>query len=164
MEVRIVDRPATRLACIRTVGPYWEVVGPAFDRLFDIARARGWIGSSDSTSAYPLILASYLDSPQHVPLSDLRADVCIGVADDVQTDEQLTVRVMPAARYVVFSHIGPYAGLRDAWSQAHMLIHSGQVPGNPVLRHDGECFEIYCNDPCITAPEQLRTDIYLPIQ
>lgn len=164
MDVRIVDRPATRLACIRTVGPYWEVVGPAFDRLFQIARTRGWFGSSASPAGYPLILASYLDSPQHVPLSDLRADVCIGVAEDVQTDDELTVRVMSAARYVVFSHVGPYAGLREAWSRAHMLIHTEQIPGDPVLRHDGECFEIYCNDPSQTAPAQLRTDIYLPIQ
>lgn len=155
MDLRVEHFPGKRLAYLRTVGPYWDVVGPAFDRLFAIARAGGWMGKPGVVP-----LAVYLDSPRDVPLDQLRADVGLTVDDAFQPPADVLVRTLPPGRFAVHTHIGPYADLRDAWQRAHGQVHQAGLS----LRAVGECFELYLNDPSNTPEPQLRTEIYLPIQ
>jgi AraC family transcriptional regulator len=154
MPIRIEQFPATRIAFVRAVGPYWDVVGPAFDRLFAIAGPAGWM---NRPSALPL--ATYWDSPRDVPLDRLRSDVAIVVDDSVQPQGDIQIRTMSPGKFAVYTHVGPYSGLRDAWQQAHAAVHQAGL----AFRADGECFEIYLNDPCNTPEAELRTDIYLPV-
>lgn len=155
MELRVEHFPGRRIAYLRAVGPYWDVVGPAFDRLFAIAGPRGWLAKPGA-----LILATYLDSPRDVPLEQLRSDVAVTVDDAVEPEGDLLVRAMAPGKFAVFTHIGPYAGLRDAWQIAHGKVHQAGL----AFRAAGECFEIYLNDPDNTPETELRTDIYLPVE
>jgi AraC family transcriptional regulator len=154
MELRIEQFPATRIAYLRAIGPYWDVVGPAFDRLFAIAGAKGWL---NKPGAVPL--ATYWDSPREVPLDQLRSDVAIVVDESVQPEGDLQVRVMSPGKFAVYTHVGPYAGLRDAWQRAHGLVHQAGL----AFHAQGECFEIYLNDPSNMPESELRTGIYLPV-
>jgi AraC family transcriptional regulator len=56
-------------------------------------------------------------------------------------------------------HHGPYATLGSAyeWLYGKWLPQSGEEPRNaPPI-------ELYVNDPRTTAPDQLRTDVRLPL-
>ncbi len=59
----------------------------------------------------------------------------------------------------VLRHQGPYASMRAAyeWLYGHWLVHSGcEAADLPV-------FEEYLNNPRNTAPADLLTDIFLPL-
>jgi AraC family transcriptional regulator len=65
----------------------------------------------------------------------------------------------PAGRYAAFTHIGPYSGLHDTWAE----IYRDWLPATGYALRDVAPFEHYVNDASSTPPEQLRTDIYLPL-
>jgi AraC family transcriptional regulator len=57
------------------------------------------------------------------------------------------------------AHTGPYATLAGAyaWLYGAWLPQSGHEP------RDAPPIEVYVNDPRTTAPDQLRTDVRLPL-
>jgi AraC family transcriptional regulator len=158
MSLRVEQFPGKRIAYIRAVGPYWDVVGPAFDRLFAIAGPKGWMSRPGA-----VLLATYYDSPRDVPLDQLRSDVAITIdessGESVQPEGDVQFRTMAPGKFAVYSHVGPYSGLRDAWQVAHAQVQQAGL----TFREQGECFELYVNDPSSTPEAELRTDIYLPV-
>jgi AraC family transcriptional regulator len=67
---------------------------------------------------------------------------------------------LPAGRYAVFTHVGPYAGLHTTWT----AIYRDWLPATGNALRDVPPFEVYVNDASVTPPAQLRTDIYLPLE
>src|SRR5260221_14299261 len=76
MDVRIETYPARVAACARHVGPYEQVDG-TFKRLF------AWASAADVLDEDTLVLGLSYDSPETVPASALRYDVCITLAEPV---------------------------------------------------------------------------------
>lgn len=66
---------------------------------------------------------------------------------------------VPAGRYAVFTHIGPYTKLHETWN----AIYRDWLPTTDVALGDEPPFELYVNDPIETPPEELRTDIHIPL-
>jgi len=66
----------------------------------------------------------------------------------------------PAGRYAVFTHIGPYDGLHRTWK----AIYRQWLPATGYALRDVPGFDLYVDDARSTPPEQLRTDLYLPLQ
>src|SRR6266542_3433400 len=71
----------------------------------------------------------------------------------------LSEKRLPAGRYARTTHVGPYTELGDTWSRfmGEWLPKSGHRVG------DGSSFEVYRNTPENAAPNELCTDLYLPI-
>jgi AraC family transcriptional regulator len=152
-EVRVVDRPAQRVAFLRHVGPYTEV-GPTFGQLMAWAGPRGQFGPRTQ------ILGVCHDDPKLTPADKLRYDCCINVADEVQPEGEIGVTTLEGGPHAVVTHKGPYAQLSKAydWLYAAWLPTSGREPRNAPP------FEVYLNTPQQVAPENLLTDIYLPLE
>ncbi|TCO51236.1 GyrI-like small molecule binding protein [Kribbella antiqua] len=55
--------------------------------------------------------------------------------------------------------VGHYAGLEAAWGR----LYGEHVAAGGFTVRDGVNFEVYLNDHR-TPPDQLRTDLYLPIE
>lgn len=66
----------------------------------------------------------------------------------------------PAGRYAVFTHLGPYSGLHSQWK----AIYRHWLPATGYRLRDVPGFESYLNDPRVTPPAQLRTELYLPLE
>jgi AraC family transcriptional regulator len=153
MDVEVVERPELRLASVRHVGSYMRV-NEAFRRLDDLVRKAGLNGSDT------LLVGIYHDDPRTTPEEKLRADAAVTVAPGTRLPAGLSPLVIPAGRYAHAVHRGPYAGLGETWEHLRneWLRKSGERLGK------GVSYEIYRNTPMNAKPEELVTDLYLPLE
>ncbi|KZE28490.1 GyrI-like domain-containing protein [Chelatococcus daeguensis] len=149
--VQIRELAPVRVVAIRHIGPY-EGAGPTFDRLWAWARARG-----------PLpvdlrVFSVYHDDPTLVPAGSLRCDVAMYIGPDAQSDSVVTVGEIPGGRHAVLRLKGPYSLVPQAsrWLLETWLPQHGERPARAP-------FDEYLNNPAIVPPEELRTDICLPL-
>lgn len=152
MHTEVVDQPALRVAGVRHVGPY-DLIASAFIRLDGIV-ADAELGAIDST-----LVGIYHDDPMTVAADELRADAGITLPAGVKIPAGLTEVILPAGRYLRGRHIGPYSGLPVAWgAMAAQLASDGSM-----RRGDGPGYELYPNTPMTAKPEELITEIHIPL-
>jgi AraC family transcriptional regulator len=151
-DVRIETVPPRRVAFLRHVGPYPEV-GPTFQKL------AAWAGRRGLFQAGSLMIGVGYDDPAVTPADKLRFDCCVTVADQFQPDGEVSVQTIEGGECAILTHDGPYEGLGDSyrWLYGTWLPASGREPRNAPP------FEIYHNSPMNAAPEDLRTDICVPL-
>ena len=146
------DEPARRLAALAHKGPYPDI-GRAFEKLAATMAARDLFGQAGH------MVGVYYDDPAATPPADLRSHA--GFAVQAQTPVAPPLEAIPlrGGRHAVLTFKGPYAGLPAAYDQlfTNWLPVSGQEPA------DAPVFEIYLNSPMDTAPEDLLTEICLPL-
>ena len=151
MQVDTVTQPALRVAAIRHKGAY-TTIGEAFTRLGTIAAEEGLF------SPGALMLGLYHDDPQTTPESQLRSDAAITLNVNAKAPAGTEEATVPAGRYARATHTGPYEGLPNAWAELMAWVgQNGKTPGN------GVSYELYRNDPTDTAPEDLITELYVPL-
>lgn len=151
--IEIETQPARRLAAVAHQGAYTEV-GKAFEQVSGIFTARNlWQHARG-------MIGVYYDDPTAVAEDDLKSHAGVVVADGVAIDEPLTEVVIPEGRYAVMHYTGPYSGLHAAYSHMYgeWLPQSGEETG------DHPPIEVYLNSPSDTPPEQLRTDVCVPLK
>jgi AraC family transcriptional regulator len=152
MNVTIENRPELRTATLRHIGPYHRI-SEAFARLGDLA------GHAGLLNVRPTMLAIYHDDPEATPESELRSDAAIVIPPDVRVPDGLTEQQVPGGRYAKTTHLGPYSELGDTWAR-----FMGQwLPSSNERLGSGVTYEIYLNTPAEVPPEQLRTELYMPL-
>ncbi len=150
VEIRQVT-PASAVAIDHT-GSYMQV-GRAFDPLF------GWCAMKGLLGAQARAFGIFYDDPMAVPEAELRSRACVALGRPVATEAPVQQAEIPGGRCAVLRHRGPYATMRAAyqWLYGTWLTQSGEEPA------DAPVFEEYLNNPRDTAPNDLLTDIYLPL-
>ena len=68
--------------------------------------------------------------------------------------------MLPPGKWAIFKVKGPYEHLWQTWSAAYR----DWLPASGFRLADRIPHEIYLNSPLDTLPENLLTEIYLPIQ
>jgi AraC family transcriptional regulator len=152
MKVEIKEMATMHVLFLRHVGPYDEV-GETWERLCDWAGERGLI-DGDS-----LFLGTSYDDPEVTPADKLRYDACITVPTRVVGEGEFGVTDLPAGRYATTIHEGPYSGLNETYSR----IYGGWFAMQGLEPGPAPCVEFYLNSPEDTAPEDLLTEVYVPI-
>lgn len=142
-----------RIAFVRHVGPY-NKVGQAWERLCD------WAGRNCLMGPNMQFLGACYDDPEVTPAEKIRYDACMTVDGSVEAEGDIGVRTIEGGRYVVTLHEGPYEKLGDTYAALYgqWLASSEHEPA------DGPCLEFYLNDPNSTAPEDLQTEVCVPIR
>ena len=106
-------------------------------------------------------LAIMPDDPSTTPLEDCRFQAALELKEERVIPKEGTVErgLVEAGRCAIFVHLGSYDRLWETWNAAYRnwLPASGEE-----LRH-APPFEVYLNDPSNTAPEDLVTEICIPI-
>jgi AraC family transcriptional regulator len=151
-SVAIRASPTLSLLALRHEGDY-ERIGATFERLNALAVGRGWVGPTTR------FFGVYYDDPAATPALALRSDACLTAPDDSSSDADLRLLAISGGRYAVLLHVGPYAELHRAytWLYREWLPKSGEEPA------DRPCVEEYLNNPRITPPAELCTEIWLPL-
>lgn len=150
--IEIRHEPARRLAMLAHQGPY-EEIGRSFEAFGAICQSR---------SLWPHLgpmMAIYLDSPETVPAHELRSFAGAAWTGNGMP-EGLAEQHLPGGKTAVLTCKGPYSGISPAYDTlfGNWLPQSGEEPG------DTPCFEIYLNNPREVPPEELLTEICLPLK
>ena len=151
-EVRLEQFGPQRVAFLRHVGPY-DQVGSAWQRLMGWAAMRGLLGGP------MMMLGIVYDAPDVTAEAKLRYDASLAVGGDVQAEGEMGIQEIARAEFAVMPYKGPYANIQQAYDRllGEWLPASGREPASLPA------FERYLNTPFDTAPENLRTEIYLPL-
>lgn len=153
MNVMIKQVDETLVAYVPHQGPYDEC-GHAWDTLCGTLAPMGLLGGDAK-----MIGVSY-DDPDVVAPALLRYEACISVNEIFPTSDEINFKTIASGRYAVTTHIGPYEKL----SETYQKIFGQWLSQSDHESADKPCFEIYLNDPESTEPEELITDIYLPLK
>lgn len=139
---------------VRKTGKYSNSAMQAWQSVCGYAGPRGLIGP-----ATEFIGISY-DDPCVTPEDKLRYDACLSLSRDVKPEGEVGVQTVPGGVYAVFLHKGPYDGLMDTYG----YIFGQWLPESGKMLRDYPSFEKYLNSPDSTPPEQLLTEIFVPLQ
>ncbi len=153
-DVQIKPLPSRRIACLRVVGRYCpETLGPAFGRIGQ------WAASAGIFNQDTLCIGVYHDDPEVTAPEKQRADVGVTVSDSFRPTGEIQVQTLTSGLHAVLTHKGPYDKLGDSyrWLYAVWLPNSGREPA------DAPPYEVYLNDAGQTPPEELLTEICIPL-
>jgi AraC family transcriptional regulator len=152
LEVRIERLPEMRIAFVRHTGPY-EETDASYGRLM------GWAGAAGLLNPQTTVFGVAYDDPTVTAPEKLRYDAAIVIPNDLVIEGEIGTRMMPAGKFAVATHCGPYETLGDTYTRfcGEWLPLSGlELLAAPAL-------EFYRNSPEDTPPEELLTDIYMPL-
>lgn len=151
-EIRAID--PMPVLFVRRTGPYYQAAGEAFGVLCQFAGPRGLLGPSTR-----MIGISH-DDPHVTDESKFRYDACVSIDREVKTEGEVGLKTIAGGRYAVFLHAGAYEGFGQTYDQ----IFKAWLPGSGEKLREEPCFEVYLNSPDQVKPEDLRTEIWLPLQ
>lgn len=142
-----------RLAAMPHSGPY-PLIGRAFEKLGATVGARGLFGQMGK------MVGVYYCSPNDTAAEDLRSHAGFECGPEVAISAPLEEVSLPGGRHAVMTVKGPYSDLPAAYEQlfGQWLAQSGEEAA------DAAAFEVYLNSPMETAPDDLLTEICLPLR
>lgn len=151
-EIRTID--PIPVLFVRRTGPYDQAAAEAFGALCGFAGPRGLLGPKTR------IIGISHDDPHVTEESKFRYDACLTFDREVKEEGEVGRKTIPGGRYAVFLHEGAYEGLQAAYDG----IFGSWLPASGERLRDEPSFEVYLNSPDQVKPEDLRTEIWLPLQ
>ncbi|MEL7301015.1 MAG: AraC family transcriptional regulator [Pseudomonadota bacterium] len=153
-NVTLENTPALRIVAQPHKGDYTNIAR-AFEQFGAVMTARGlWPHTRG-------MLGAYYDDPMETPTEELRSLAGAVVDDAMEVPNGLTEIRIPAGPIATLHFKGPYGGLPQAYDFLYgkWLPENGKEPNNDVVS-----FERYLNSPMDTAPDELLTDICVPLK
>ncbi len=154
MQVKTVTLPDQKVLFVRKTGSYAEAAPPAWEGVCSFVYSRKLI-NADSR-----MIGLCHDDPDITDAENIRYDACVTIDQEVTPEGEVGCQTIAGGRYAVFLHKGPYEGLKETYQR---IYGEWLQSGDEQLR-DCPCFELYLNrDPRRTKPENLKTEIYIPL-
>jgi AraC family transcriptional regulator len=150
--IEIRQEPARRLAAMPHQGLYHEI-GRAFEKLSATMGARGLFAHAGR------MVGVFYNDPSSTAPADLRSHAGFEMKGNVPIAAPLEVVIIAAGKQAVLTYKGPYAGLPAAYDQ----LYSVWLPKSGMEPADAPSFEVYLNSPMDTAPDDLVTELHLPL-
>jgi len=157
IDVRIERFPGTTVACARHVGPYADV-GEAWKTLMKWGWTRMVFGKARTFGLCH-------DDPDVTDPTRIRYDACMAVPAKTRVrNKAVELRTVPACSCAVALHEGPYSLLGETYAALFARVALDTVGGRRWRLGDPPSIEQYLNDPRKTKPEDLRTEIWMPVR
>lgn len=152
-DVSVKEEPARRLAALSHTGPYIEI-GRAFEKVSAMIASRNLFPQVRGMAGL------YFDDPAAVPEAELQSKAGVILADGAEAPEGLEAVDVDGGRFAVLRFKGPYSGLKEGYDYLFgaWLAQSDEEP------RDAPAMEVYLNAPTDVAPEELLTDICMPLK
>jgi len=153
-DIEIRQQPEIRLVAASHKGDY-QFLGRTISQLHARLTLRK-IALRDENAVSAAVMH---DDPLLVAEPDLRSDIGFIISEDTTLpDDFREVRIAPS-RCAVLHFTGPYVGLFEAYQ----YLYGEWVPNNGVEISDSPIYAMILEDPREVSPNDLRTDICLPL-
>ncbi|WP_310618951.1 AraC family transcriptional regulator [Flexibacterium corallicola] len=152
-EVKVQQEPERQLVGVPHRGSYNQIDG-AFRTLFDKLIYRGLMPKTKET------IGIYFTDPRAVPEDEMLCCAATSIKDDFPKQEDLRHFRIQGGEYAVLTHQGPYDGL----GKAHNYLQEEWLPQSGREARAAPPFEVYVNSPFNAEPDDLVTEIYLPLK
>jgi len=161
IEPKIVDFERVEVLYVRRTGNYTTAAGEAWEVLMGFAYTQKIKHKKNLMGKEAQMFGIGHDDPNTIPAEELRYDACISYDDkSVKPEGEIGVKTIEGGKHLYYLHKGSYDGLKEVYSQmiAYIIEHEMTMADKPP-------FEKYLNrDPRRTKPENLKTEIYVPIE
>lgn len=156
MEPEIVVLPDVAVICARANGDYAKAAAEAWGKIMAFAYKNKLMNK-----CVRMIGISH-DTPSVTEPSFIRYDACLDVKiSDGCLNENIRRQIIAGGKYAKLIHIGPYENLNDTYA----WFFNEWLPNSHYGLRDIPCFDVYKNrDPRRTKPENLKTEVYIPIE
>jgi AraC family transcriptional regulator len=151
-KVEVRDVPARRVAYMRALGDPKQVLPKLWPTFVAAAAPLGILDKGRTLSIMQ-------DAMAGLPAEKQRNDMAVEIGADWKPQGGIDVETVDGGLYAVSVYQGPYDGLGDAW----MELATEWMTSSGYHMRIAPCYEIYLNRPAHTAPDDLRTEIYLPV-
>ncbi|MHA3913433.1 AraC family transcriptional regulator [Halovulum sp. GXIMD14793] len=151
IEIQQVE--ARKVAALEHKGSFMAI-NQAFEKVAALAATR---------NLWPQVagmVGVFYNSPGTVPDEDLRSHAGLILRDTgMATPEGFDTVDLPAGKVAVMHFKGPYAGLGAAYQH----LYGEWLPKSGEEARDVPPYELYLNNPREVAPEDLLTDVCVPL-
>ena len=144
--------PETKVIFTQATGPYDKSPQEAWNVLNLFAEAKKLFNENT------VVLGMSLDDPSATAPDKCRYEALISIDQDVELGERIERKVLKEGNYAVFTYKGSYDNLGVAYTQIFM---------NWSKEHEmreANIIDKYLNCPTQVAPEDLLTEIWVPIK
>ncbi|GAB6125287.1 AraC family transcriptional regulator [Humidesulfovibrio idahonensis] len=154
MNVRIETLPDRAILRVRETGPYMESAERAWSALC------AWAGPKNLLGPQTLFIGIGHDDPSVTAPEKIRFDAAITVDKPIAPEAPVVADTLPGGDYAIVTHKGPYNELEDTYKR----IMGQWLPQSGREFRGTTGFEVYRNDPASTPPEELLTDVHIPLK
>jgi AraC family transcriptional regulator len=160
IEPKIIELEPIEVLYIRKVGDYTKVAGEAWESIMSFAYPQKIEFKKNLMGKDAQMFGIGHDDPSITPKNELRYDACISYDDkSVKPRGEIGVKTIDGGRYIKYLHKGAYEGLKESYQKVMDWI----IENNYTIANKPP-FEKYLNrDPRRTKPENLKTEIYIPV-
>ncbi len=104
------------------------------------------------------MIGIYYDDPEVTPVEELSWEVGFQVAEGTEVQEPLMLKKWEFTRVVKAMHVGPYEETANMYADIFIFM------GDKGLTQAGPVMERFLDNPEEVAPEELKTEIWVPVQ
>ncbi|MEO1012919.1 MAG: AraC family transcriptional regulator [Bacteroidota bacterium] len=147
--------PPMKIAFVRIFGKYGsEPIGKAWDKLFRFAAHQNLMDEKTK------MLGISYDNPEITENEKYEYNACITIQKEIKPEGEIGIKEMKGGKYAVFTHRGNY----ENFSLIYSLIFKEWLLKSEHELRDTEIFDRYVNTPFDTEPNELVTEIHLPLK
>ena len=160
LKPKFVELNDMEILYVRKTGEYVKSSVHAWETLMGFAYQNKIKNKKNLMGKEAMMFGIGHDNPNVTDIDKLRYDACITWDDKtVRPSGEVLNKVIDGGKYAMFLHKGSYENLKNTYDEVgDWIVESG------VELRDVPMFEKYLNrDPRRTKPENLKTEIYLPI-
>lgn len=152
---KAVELDSKNILYINVNGNYSKIdYSSYFMRLWDEVKQQGLYSAGIEH------LALYYDNPEITADENQKCEICLRVCKPAEPHGEIGVKEIQGGRFALFTYIGEYCKIGAAYDK----IYGELLAKNDFEAKGNYCFEKYVSDPRRTAPDKLKTEIYIPIE
>ncbi len=155
LEVRIERLETKRIAFVRHVGPY-DQVGEAWGKLMKWGWSKMLFGKAET-------FGLCFDDPEVTPSDRLRYEACMVVGERAKPKGDVQIKSLPATTYAFTVYRGPLTSINECYGKLFAHVACEPIEGRRRQLGDPPCLERYLRDPRKVKPEEMITEILVPV-
>lgn len=154
IPVEIKDIEGFNVAFVRCKGYNPDTIGKAWKTIIPFAQQNGFFKPEAK------LIGIAVDNPDVTQEDLCEYNACISTSTPIEPSGEVSAKFLKGGKYAVFTHKGPY----DHVDQVYSYIFKKWLTESEYTLRDGEVYDNYLNSITNTAPEDLLTEIHIPIQ